>query len=322
MKLSEAAKVYVRHRRLYGAKFENGEKDLRMLCRACGDIELSEVTALHFRPLLERSRSTSRARGLHALFFGFCEYWLSRNELALIPLPPKRAAQRSSFVPYIYSQEQLRNLLRVSRLISKVHPGTVSPQTLYAFFATMCGTGALLGEILSLKADGVDLNKGYMVLRSGRFARTRRIPLCKDLLQVLRKYANWKRKVGLYSVFFFSRMDQNGLQPRWTAYFFAKMRKHAGIQRTDGAVFQPRMQDIRVTFAVHRISAWIRTGADLNRMLPALAAYMGHAGLVATERYLNLVPERFRKSIDKLSPGRPRRKWRDDTELMQFLRAI
>src|ERR1700722_15198111 len=47
----------------------------------------------------------------------------------------------------------------------------------------------------------------------------------------------------------------------------------------------------------------IKGGADLNRMLPALAAYMGLVGLTATERYMALTPERFRKELSKLSPG-------------------
>jgi integrase/recombinase XerD len=57
---------------------------------------------------------------------------------------------------------------------------------------------------------------------------------------------------------------------------------------------------MRQTFAVHRITAW-RDGADLNRMLHALAAYMGQVGLGATGSYLRLAPKRFRKHLGKLS---------------------
>jgi hypothetical protein len=82
------------------------------------------------------------------------------------------------------------------------------------------------------------------------------------------------------------------------------------------------MQDLRPTFAVHRITSWMRTRADLNRLLPALAVYMGYANLSATQNYLSLTPERFRKVLNKLNPIRRKGHWRDDKELMQFLSAL
>ncbi len=79
------------------------------------------------------------------------------------------------------------------------------------------------------------------------------------------------------------------------------------------------MHDLRHTFAVHRITSWIKHGAELNRMLPALAVYMGQSGLGSTERYLSLTPERFRTQLMKLSPAKAQKRWRDDAALMKFL---
>ena len=62
--------------------------------------------------------------------------------------------------------------------------------------------------------------------------------------------------------------------------------------------------------------------ADLNRMLPALAAYMEQMGVGSTERNLSLTPERCRTQLDKLSPMRERRRWRDDMALMKFLAKL
>jgi integrase/recombinase XerD len=103
---------------------------------------------------------------------------------------------------------------------------------------------------------------------------------------------------------------------------FRKLRKMARVVRYDGSKDQPTMQDLRPTFAVHRITSWIRSGADLNRMLPALAVYMGHAGLGSTQKYLLMTPERFRKELNKLSPTRGKTRWRNDQDLMKFLTAL
>jgi|ERR1700683_1119054 len=102
---------------------------------------------------------------------------------------------------------------------------------------------------------------------------------------------------------------------------FRRLRRLAGVARHDGAIYQPRMHDFRHTFAV-RLSAWIKHGADLNRMIPALSAYIGQVGLGSTYRYLNLTPERFRAQLDKLSPRRGKRHWRDNPALMRFLTEL
>jgi hypothetical protein len=100
---------------------------------------------------------------------------------------------------------------------------------------------------------------------------------------------------------------------------FQILRRVAGIGRHDGAIYQPRMHDLRTTFAVHRLTGWFKQGADLNRLLPALAAYIGQVGLGSTERYLAMTPERFRRQLLKLSPQpRKKRRWRDDPSLMKL----
>jgi integrase len=68
---------------------------------------------------------------------------------------------------------------------------------------------------------------------------------------------------------------------------FRKLRRLAGIQRDDCAIYQPRMHDLRATFAVHRLTSWLRQDADLNRLIRTLSAYMGQCGLGSTEHYLS-----------------------------------
>ena len=48
---------------------------------------------------------------------------------------------------------------------------------------------------------------------------------------------------------------------------------------------------VRHTFAVHRLTAWYREGADVQRLLPVLATYLGHSDLEGTKIYLSMTPE-------------------------------
>ena len=54
---------------------------------------------------------------------------------------------------------------------------------------------------------------------------------------------------------------------------------------------QPRLHDLRHTFAVHRLTAWYQQGADVQRLLPQLSVYMGHACLSSTQFYLTMTPD-------------------------------
>ena len=72
---------------------------------------------------------------------------------------------------------------------------------------------------------------------------------------------------------------------------FKRLREHAGVRRTDGSRYQPRLHDLRHSFAVHRLTVWYRQGADVQRLVYHLAVYLGHDRLAHTQVYLTMIPE-------------------------------
>ena len=69
------------------------------------------------------------------------------------------------------------------------------------------------------------------------------------------------------------------------------MRRIAGVHGTAGGRQIPRLHDLRHSFAVHNLTAWYRQGADVQRLLPVLSIYLGHADLEGTKVYLSMTPE-------------------------------
>lgn len=53
---------------------------------------------------------------------------------------------------------------------------------------------------------------------------------------------------------------------------------------------------MRHCFAVRRLTSWYREGADVQKMLPQLATYLGHVKLSATQTYLTMTPELLREA--------------------------
>jgi integrase/recombinase XerD len=192
-----------------------------------------------------------------------------------------------------------------------------------ALILFLYGTGVRLGEALALRCEYVDLDTRRMhVGGGGRFSRSRHLPIGRDLARVLTAYLKSRNRRMHAAALVFSTVDGGELKQRRLSAIFRQLCLSTGVARCDGAVYQPRMHDLRSTFAVHRVTTWLKSGARLSRMLPALSAYIGQQELASTERYLSLAPERFRKELDKLSPKRGKRRWRNDSKLMTFLASL
>ena len=73
----------------------------------------------------------------------------------------------------------------------------------------------------------------------------------------------------------------------------------AGVLRTQPSSYQPRIHDLRHTFAVHRVTEWYGQGANVQKLLPALSTYLGHASLEGTQRYLSMTPELLQQANDR-----------------------
>jgi integrase/recombinase XerD len=48
------------------------------------------------------------------------------------------------------------------------------------------------------------------------------------------------------------------------------------------------LDDLRHSFAVHRLAEWYRQGADLQRLVYHLSVYLGHDSLAHTQVYLTM----------------------------------
>jgi integrase len=62
----------------------------------------------------------------------------------------------------------------------------------------------------------------------------------------------------------------------------------ADVKDADGR--QPRVHDLRHSFAVQALMRWYRDGADVQSNLPRLAIYMGHVSIASTAHYLHFLP--------------------------------
>jgi integrase len=284
-----------------------------------GNLPLNEIKASHVLQFLDRPQIQAVTfRIYHSLLRRFFDYWAAHGAMAALQMPANRPAQRSSHLPYIYTKEELRRLIRLAPLTKTTWDKT-HHKTLRAIILTLYATGANVSEVRRLINEDVDLTDGFIKFSNSQLKARRRIPIGRDLLRVLQRHVKWKECVGVQSEFFFSNIHGGEISGVILRTYFERLRRRAGIAGFRESSQRPCLRDLRATFAVHQIDSWIKRKEDLNLMLPALGAYMGNIGLESADRYLQLTPERFQNALNKLSPQQSRMRWRKDPALMEFL---
>jgi site-specific recombinase XerD len=167
----------------------------------------------------------------------------------------------------------------------------LSAATFRTLLLFLYGTGMRVGEALKLHLADVDLDNGVVTVRGTKFYKSRLVPLGRDVHQILRMYlatpGRWNQH---YQPLFQSRLRDAVRRPV-VEKNFQRLRRLAGVSRSVVSPFQPRVHDLRHTFAVHRLTDWYKNGADVQSLLPALSTYLGHVDLSSTQRYLTMTPE-------------------------------
>lgn len=203
-------------------------------------------------------------------------------------------AERGSYNPHIFTDDEIKHLFGAADGL--VGESVLSRYAQYALaLRLLYATGMRVGEACALRKGDVDLESGVIVVRHGKNDKDRYVPLHPSMTSRLSSFAasasiENSRYSGHES--FWSLPEGAPLNQRAIYSFFRKALWKAGISH-GGRGKGPRVHDLRFTFACHRLRDWVRQGADINALLPVLAAYMGHADTRCTEYYLRLTAELF-----------------------------
>lgn len=199
-----------------------------------------------------------------------------------------RIARRNQ--PHIYSDAEITALLQEC---NRLQPRDgLRPRTYVALFSLLASSGLRLSEACRLRRHDVDLCKGLLTVREGKFRKSRLVPLHPTTVQALIRYvARRDASRGTQpSEFFFHTDRAPALERAAVEKTFSRLRDRLGWT-THGRAGRPRIHDLRHTFAVRRLLRWYEEGAEVNRKILALATYLGHAKVTDTYWYLSAVPE-------------------------------
>lgn len=295
MKLKALIAQYVAFKKSLGADFEGNRKSLNTFSRQMGEeIDVADITPQQVETFLAGTGPiTSFWHLKYAVLHGLYHYAITRGFATNSPLPTTVPKLSKPFIPYIYPQAELRRLFNSTAVCTK-RSCQLEPHTLRAILVLLYGAGLRVSEAVALTVHDVDLAAAVITIRDTKFNKTRIVPLGRELNQLMAQYAATRRRGGHCqsgTAPFFVMRDGRRVTTDTIDHRFKQLREYASVSRVDGASCQPRLHDLRHSFAVHRVESWYRQGADVQKLLPKLATYLGHVTISGTQRYLTMTPE-------------------------------
>lgn len=292
--LGELIIGYIEEKRAVGYKFLKGSSLLKQFDTLVFSKNLRKKKLPKDLVLLwikKRANETDSTRsGRVSIVRGFAKYMVRLGYEAYIVPPNAINIARYSYVPYIFSEVEMKEIFQVcdSYPVSDVSPNRhlILPLLLRILY----GCGLRISEALNLKCDDVDLKHGTLFIRDTKFGKERIVPMAETLTERCRQYAVKVHSYKNNNPFFFPS-PYGGHYSESTIYkLFRAILWEAGISHSGKG---PRLHDLRHSFSVHCLKKWVLNKEDLTNLLPYLSAYLGHADLRGTQHYLRLTADLY-----------------------------
>ena len=236
---------------------------------------------------------------------GFARYYSAFDSATEIPplgLLPGRYPRKA---PYIYSDEQILQLMRAAKTVRgpKSVPAEriLRPWTYHTMFGLFAVTGLRFGEVIRLERQDVDFERGLLTGSETKFGKTRLVPLHETTVQALRQYAERRDRIHPRPCCqrFFVAQRGGQLDMREVKTTFIQLSRQIGLRGANDS-FGPRIHDFRHSLAVKTVLRWYRAGVDAARRMPVLSAFLGHAHVSDTYWYLSAHPELLAVAAERL----------------------
>jgi integrase len=289
----QRAEAYLAARRKLGfqLRIEGGEI-LRFARYADGSGHRGPITteiALRWAQSAEKATPLYRARRLEVV------RCFAKHQASIEPdteIPPARllgpAHRRTQ--PHIYSEEQIRELLRLAGALPS--PQGLRARTYVSLIGLLTAAGLRISEALRLRREDADLDAGVLTIRETKFHKSRLVPLHPSATEALRTYVVARARVlpRLDGTAFFVSEAGRALAYSTVRIVFRHLVDQVVRDRPPGAR-RPRLHDLRHSFACRCLLRWLRDDVDVHARIAALSTYLGHAKVSDTYWYLTGVPE-------------------------------
>lgn len=291
---AEFLRGFIQYKRNLGYKFKDEEtkySDMDRFFSSLGETNVGITQELAKKWALRRPNESDSNRYRRVMYLvKFSQYLNDIGVQSYIPSYP--SAYKSTFTPYIFTQEEIDKVLHASDTLGVSHSQETCADAVPVILRVLYGTGIRIGEAVALMARDVDLEKRFLIVRQSKSGRQRKLPFKESVAVVCREYRKKVDASGHGNSYFFIKRNGRPCREKTIYEWFRVVLRKAGIHHC-GKGQGPRLHDVRHTFCVHALAAMANDGLDLYYTLPILSEYLGHQSLWATEKYVRLTSEMY-----------------------------
>ena len=284
---------FLAHKRALGRKYVSEEATLRLFlsfCEAHGVSELDELTSA-FLDAFVASRPRVRARSFNQLgviLGGFLDWAVAQQHLTASPLHKVHRRETDLRVPFLFDVAQARRLLAAAAALPDNPRATDRGATYHTIFALCYGLGLRAGEACGLLIGDVDEHRQLLVVRGGKFGKSRLVPHGPRIGELLARQV--ERRGGEAHRPLFSFDGKRRVHPCSASQVFHRLVTELDFSVPEG-VSPPVLHSLRHSFAVGCLLRWYREGLDPQSRLFRLSTFMGHVSPTSTAVYLTITPQ-------------------------------
>jgi integrase/recombinase XerD len=276
---------YVQLHRALGKKFDAQDKALSQFATFASERAATTITAALILEWVREASTPNAVRIRFDLARAFAEFLHGedpRHEVPAAGLMGRGRRRRPA--PYILMPNQIDRIMAEALKVQGRAP--ISPLTYHHLFGLLASTGLRISEALSLRCD--DLSDDGLMVRSGKFGKSRLIPLHASARAALEQYLAVRHEVRNASNDLF--VLGHGRAPTATRahVVFVRIVRHLGYRNSTGP--GPRLHDLRHTFAARSLEACGNDPQAVLRHMRALSTYLGHDEVANTYWYLEATP--------------------------------
>lgn len=226
----------------------------------------------------------------------FLRYLRYKGYLVFMPDCPKTS---DSYVPYIFSDEEIHTLLDSADHWAERHAGQKARQTDMEFcmlLRMLLGCGFRLGEPLAAKVKDVDFHAGTILIRHAKNNKQRVVPMDKTLTEMLERYCiamGIKESPESY-LFPASRNKEAAVSKGTCDSRFRNLLRETGLYVPGKTHSRGQcLHCFRHYFAIRSFAQAEKNGRPADDSVPFLSVYLGHHDMDETEKYLKFSGDMF-----------------------------
>jgi len=213
------------------------------------------------------------------------------NELGIQSFLPEVPKVKSDYIPHFYTDDELTRIFKVADNLvnqgaeSRSYPPVKIPMILRILY----GCGTRLEETLELQRRDIDFKTQTILLRKAKGHKERLIPVHETLAQILERYCLAADIMFMPDAYLFQGGKTGAhLTSRQALDLFKNVLRQANVNY-GGGTGQNKIccfHDFRHLFVLKSISQMESAGRPINMNDLLLPTYLGHEGMLDTDKYM------------------------------------